>query len=193
MIPPQDPDGGYTFHAGFDIDGDGANGQTGGIACYAPAGMPSLDYLANAGHPGNWWALVTDNGLRSGNPIIQGPNDPAPGAYVSMTSYRIPGYPASDPRSWIDAAAIPGMVVTDEFIRAVPGIVMGCLCSVIFQGVTVNGMVYDVGPAIGEGTIQLAQMLGIPGSPKSGGVPNGVIWRVFPGVAGPAGLPLQPA
>lgn len=51
-----------TYTAGAQIDGDGANGQFGGDPCYAPKDYtgPTLDVLANAGHPGNWFGVVTE-------------------------------------------------------------------------------------------------------------------------------------
>ncbi|PYJ80472.1 MAG: hypothetical protein DME69_00520 [Verrucomicrobia bacterium] len=49
----------------------------------------------------------------------------------------------------------------------------------------------DVGPAskIGEGSIALAAALGVPSSPKSGGVAHGIVYIVFPGSA--QGWPLS--
>lgn len=54
----------YFFEAGMAIDADGA------YRAYHPTPGKGLDFLANAGSPGNWWALVTDNGKRSGNPVL---------------------------------------------------------------------------------------------------------------------------
>src|ERR1700739_2474595 len=84
-------DGSVTFSAGATLDGDGANGQFGGPPCYAPASFSgrTLDILANAGHPGNWFGVVTDTGTKTGTPIIQGPTDPCPGAFVSATSLHL--------------------------------------------------------------------------------------------------------
>ena len=67
-------DGSVTFTAGATIDGDGANGQYGGLPCYAPSTYSgrTLDILANAGHPGNWFGVVTNTGLNTGTPILQG-------------------------------------------------------------------------------------------------------------------------
>ena len=57
------------------IDGDGANGQFGGLPCYAPASYSgrTMDVLANAGGSGNWYGVVTHS---SGVPVVQGSNDP---------------------------------------------------------------------------------------------------------------------
>src|SRR5436190_8751147 len=74
-----------------DIDADGANGQHGLPPAYAPSsyGAPALDNLGDAGRPGNWWALATDNGHADGEPIVQTQGQPCPGAYISETSLRL--------------------------------------------------------------------------------------------------------
>jgi hypothetical protein len=191
MIFAPNPDGSYTFEAGFEIDADGENGQTDGRPCYAPVGWPgeTLDYLADAGHPGNWWGVVTDS---TGTPLIQGPNDPAPGAYISDTSYVIPGFAPSDPRSYLAAGSVPFAIYTKAFEDDVPGIVRGCLVKVTYNGVTVEAGAGDEGGKFGEGSLYLAKLLGIPGNAKSGGVPSGVTWQFFPGIAAP-GFELQEA
>ena len=38
------------------------------------------DGIANTGHPGNWFGVVTDTGKTDGIPIVQGASDPCPGA-----------------------------------------------------------------------------------------------------------------
>jgi hypothetical protein len=72
-----------------------------------------LDYLANAGKPGNWWALVTDNGKSSGNPVVQSSSDPAPSFYISTTSLEDSSVGREDPRryvnaEWINFFVLPG-------------------------------------------------------------------------------------
>lgn len=69
----------FFFKAGMAINADGAPDA------YHPDDI-GTDALANAGHPGNWWALVTHNGKRSGNPIVQKAGDPNPGYYIAMTA-----------------------------------------------------------------------------------------------------------
>ena len=65
----------------MDIDADGSP------HAYHPNGSPpGLDYLANAGSPGNWWGIATDNQKSSGNPVVQDSSDPAPGFYVATTA-----------------------------------------------------------------------------------------------------------
>src|SRR6267154_6379532 len=86
-------DGSVTFTAGAQLDGDGANGQFGEPPCYAPKSYAgkTLDVLANAGGPGNWFGVVTDTGEEDGHPVVQGSGDPCPGAFVSATSLHLPG------------------------------------------------------------------------------------------------------
>src|SRR5262249_26952383 len=74
----------FFYTAGLAIDADGA------FRAYNPHDVLGLDSLAHAGHPGNWWALVTDNGRPSGHPVVQGNSDPAPGFYVSATALYDP-------------------------------------------------------------------------------------------------------
>ena len=63
------------FVAGMTIDADGSP------RAYHPRGSPpGLDFLANAGSPGNFFGIVTD---RHGNPVVQSADDPAPGFFVS--------------------------------------------------------------------------------------------------------------
>src|SRR3990172_2424520 len=70
------PTGVTMYKAKMYIDADGSP------RAYGPSNS-GLDWTANAGSPGNWWGVVTDN---NGDPVIQGSGDPFPGMYVSSTS-----------------------------------------------------------------------------------------------------------
>src|SRR4030095_6841882 len=112
-LPPRNADGSYTTPpAGMQIDADGANGQTAGVPVYAPEGFKPtpLDFLANAGKPGDWFGIVTDTGKKDGQPIIQDASGPAPAPFVSATSYRSPKLARTDPRAYVDAASVPYIV-----------------------------------------------------------------------------------
>jgi hypothetical protein len=61
----------------------------GAAHAYLPSDAPGLDFWENAGQPGNWWGIVTDNGLPNGNPVIQTANDPAPGFYISRLLHLV--------------------------------------------------------------------------------------------------------
>lgn len=180
----------------LNCDGDGANGQTGGVACYVPegSGLPSLDVLANAGSPGNWYGIACD---ADGNPYIQQPGDPAPGAYVSTTSYEMPFMsdgvtprPDRDPSRYLDAAGVPYIVVPGAFVDEVPGVVLGCKCEVEYQGQVVAAMVGDTGPDFGEFSLQVCKQFVPDASCHGTSIDSGITVRAWPGVAFP-GYALQ--
>lgn len=187
-------DGSVTFSAGATLDGDGASGQFGGPPCYAPASLDgkTLDILANAGGPGNWYGVVTD---KSGRPIIQGPDDPCPGAYVSATTLHLLGkkgkqLPDSSPFKYVDSATVPFIVVPPMIVKGVAGIVMGCRCVVANtrNGRSVEGVVADGGPRnhLGEISVACAKAIGVPTGethPANGGGASApaIKYQLFPG------------
>lgn len=166
-------DGSIQFDAGANIDGDGSP------KCYGPNNI-GLDFTANGGHPGNWWGVVTDN---EGNPIIQGSNDPAPGYYVSTTSFQNIQFPLTDPRRYLDSSTVPFFVVPAVIINSVKPKVIGSKAQITYNGKTIDAIVGDSGPAdsLGELSIAAALALGIPSSPKNGGVDSGVNYILWPG------------
>jgi hypothetical protein len=162
----------FTFNAGLKIDADGAPNA------YNPDSAKGLDRLANAGHPGNWWGLVTD---AAGNPIIQGPNDPAPGFYVSKTALG----DGTSLHPYVDSTQIPYISLPPEAKKAA-GMRLGDSVVVVntTNGKVVEAILADVGPVgkIGEGSIKLAQDLGIGSTPRRGGVDSrSVTYFLFPG------------
>jgi hypothetical protein len=164
-----------TFRSGMSIDADGAP------TAYHPDNM-GIDDLQHAGRPGSWHALVTDNNHRSGQPLIQSDNDPAPGYYVSTTSLFDRSKALSDPRRYVNALDIPYIVLPT---RLHPGVSLGDL-SVVINGRN-DRMAFaiyaDNGLAnrIGEGSVALARQLGVPDSPRTGGVKDDVLYIVFGG------------
>jgi len=179
-----DDDSAFFYESGMMIDADG------GYHAYHPDGRSGLDYLSNAGRPGNWWALVTDNGKANGTPLIQTDADPAPGFYISTTSLEDPNYDRKDPRRYVNAEAVNFIVLPG---RLGLGNKLGDFAVVIrpVTGAYGYAVYADVGPVkqIGEGSIALAAALGIPSSPKSGGIAHGIAYIVFPGSA--QGWPLS--
>ena len=169
----------FFYEAGLEIDADGAP------RAYHPDGKSGLDYLSNAGRPGDWWALVTDDGEPYGTPLIQTPNDPAPGLYVSTTALENENVPRENPQRYVNAEAI-NFIVLPAGLNL--GAKLGDFAVVIHPGTqSISYAVYaDVGPAhkIGEGSIALASSLGLPSSPKAGGVGHGINYIVFHGTAG---------
>jgi len=194
-LPKPNADGSYTTPpAGMTIDADGSNGQS-SAPVYAPIGyQPApLDYLANAGGPGNWYGILTDS---QGQPLKQGPHDPMPGAYISSTSYRYKGKPRFDPTAYVDAHAIIFIVLPAHWRTAVKPVVLGCKAQVhdLETGRTVDAVVADFGPKthIGEASMACAHEFGVPESPKNGGTAKlRFLYTFWPGV--PAdGFELQP-
>ncbi len=191
-LPTINSDGSYTTpKAGMQIDADGANGQTGGVPVYAPRGYTPapLDFLANAGGPGNWFGVVTDTGESDGTPIKQKPGAPAPGAYVSATSYRWPTFSRIDPLAYVDAASVPYIVLPSHWRKLAVGVVLGCKATIedTKTGKILDAAgVLDFGPRakLGEASIACAKFFGVPPSPKDGGTSEKrFIYRFFPGVA----------
>lgn len=168
------------FRGRFAVDADGAP------KAYHQNNAIALDFLANAGRPGNWWALVTD---ANGVPRVQDNADPAPGYYVATTSLTNPGFPADRPSHYIDASTIPFLVLPGGRFRQFTSAKVLRLGDVGVAYNKLNGkfcfcQFAETGPAdkIGEGSIALASRLGINADPKRGGLgTRDVIWTVFAG------------
>lgn len=160
------------FECGATVNADGSPNA------YGPPSRPGIDYLANAGGPGNWYGVVTDDGTKSGNPVVQGPSDPSPGRYVSATALSNPAYPRTNPRRYVDAEKVPFAALPPELAKLAP---VGSLVKMERNGRSVWGLVADVGPRgkVGELSVAAAAALGIPSSPKSGGVSSGVRYTVY--------------
>lgn len=181
------------------IDGDGSSGQVSGIGCYAPrdSGLKTWDYLANAGSPGNWWGIVTQNGA----PYIQGPHDPAPGYYVSPTSYIWPQFKKTDPFRYVDSETVPFAVTPPQIVRRVKPIVMGCRATIrdTSTNKVIEAVVGDGGPSgkIGEASMAAARSFGLNWSPKNGGtMEKRFVYTFYPGVPAVVNgvtYPLQPS
>lgn len=160
------------------IDADGA------FRAYHPHNRIGLDTIEHAGHPGNWWALATDNGKSSGHPVVQHKGDPAPGYYVSMTALFDPDIPDEhNPRRFVDAAAVPYVVLPPEGFRYAH---LGDFATVVnLQDDKVTGaIVADEsarGLPMGEGSIALANALGVDSNPRTGGIEQGIAYVIYPG------------
>lgn len=170
------------YYAGhMTIDADGAP-----TAYHPPPDTDlGLDDLANAGGSGNWWGIVTDTGQPDGDPVVQGADDPAPGYYVSTTALQDSSLPPTDPRRYVDATQVPYLVL--PFVAAIRelGISLGDFGMVVNRasGQRAGAIFADVGPTdnLGEGSIALADALGVPSDPSVGGASGGIVWVVFPG------------
>lgn len=179
-------DSALTFESGMLIDSDGA------YHAFHPDNKSGLEPLGDAGQPGNWFGLVTDN---SGNPIIQTANDPAPGFYVSSTALQDSNRERTDPRRYVNSEAVNYIVIPNNLNVKVNNQIakLGDFAVVIRPEVQAPAyaVVADMGPQnrIGEGSIALAKALKIPSDPSSGGISHGILYIVFPGSA--QGWPLS--
>ena len=164
----------FFYESGMTIDADGAPNA------YHPDNI-GLDDLSNAGGPGSWPGLAKD---QNGEPLIQGPNDPYPGYYVSATALADRDKAFNDPTRYVDATKIPFIVLPGGLARqaeARPGDF-----AVVFNlhnGKSSPAIFGDVGPEdhIGEGSIALAENLGIRSDARNGGTGGEVVWLVFAG------------
>lgn len=173
-----------TYTAKADIDGDGANGQNGKKPAYNDTNT-GLDFLANGGMKIENGQVVGAQDFFKDVVVVENgrPKVFPGGVIVSMTAYKVQGEPENTPNRYLDAATIPYVVVPPVVIQKTVGVVRGCRARVSFNGKSVEAMVGDVGPSkkVGEISIATADALGIPSSPKSGGVSSGVHYEIFPG------------
>ena len=143
----------FFYESGLAIDADGA------FRAYHPNDRLGLDSLAHAGHWRNWWALVTDNGKKSGCPVMQGKSDPAPGYYVSTTALYDPDNPnPRDPHRYVDAAKVPYVVLHPKALKNAR---LGDFATVVnFQNGRISAAIVADESApdlpVGEGSIALA-------------------------------------
>ena len=169
----------FAFKTGMAIDADGAP------TAYHPIHGKGLDNLANAGHDGNWYGVVTDTGHKSGKPIIQGPNDPSPGFYVSPTALQNKHLARADPRRYVDSSTIPYISLPGHHATSFHAS-LGDLAMVfnIHNYRNCAAIYADVGPKakIGEGSIALARALGLNDSARHGGTSSpSIVYVVFGG------------
>ncbi len=168
------PSGAIMYKAKLYIDADGSP------RAYGPNNS-GLDYTANAGHPGNWWGVVTNS---NGNPIIQGSGSPYPGLYVSTTSLMNSAYPSTSTSHYVNSEAIPFFVLPSA-VTSLGGIHLGDVGYVYntSTGLGCYAIFADGGPAgkLGEGSIYLANQIGVNSNARTGGTSAGIIdYIVFP-------------
>jgi hypothetical protein len=161
----------FFFSAGMTIDADGSPNA------YGPDDT-GLDELTNAGIPGHWDGVIQDE---NGNPVVQGPEDPFPGFYVSCTSLVDRSKKRTDPSRYVDASKIPYIVLPGSLARDA-GAHLGDFAAVmnVRDHKTAYAIFADVG-TLGEGSVALADNLGIWSNARQGGRRAGVFYVVFPG------------
>ncbi len=172
----QDDDGRVHWQSGAAVDADGANGQNGNPFAYREDDT-GLDALANAGYPNKRWrdVLVVD-------PDTDQPADDGNGNWYSSTTYVWKGRPLET--RYVDATVVPYVVVNPHVRAKAKGVVIGCKARVTYKSKkkTIDSVVADVsgGKDIGEMSIAAAKNLGIPDSPRHGGVDSGVSFEFWP-------------
>ena len=161
------------YRTGATVNGDGSP------HCYHPDDSEALDYLDNAGQPGNWWGIYCDS---SGQPVVQSIYHPAPGYYISTTALVVPQQPDDHPDRYIDSERYPFIVIPGSFGQGWKLGDVG-MCFNQRTGDTMYAATADIGPAnhIGEVSMLLARCLGLDHNPKSGGCDSGIVYLVFPG------------
>jgi hypothetical protein len=180
--------GAFFYKSGLAIDADGA------FRAYHPNDRLGLDSLSHAGHKGNWWALVTENEKTSGRPVVQLESDPAPGFYVSATALYDRANPnPRDPHRYVDAATIPYVVLHPKALNHAR---LGDFATVVnLQNGRISGAIVADESApnlpVGEGSIALAQALGINANPRTGGKDGDVAYLIYPGSGSGRPRPLK--
>lgn len=143
----------------MDVDVDGAPNA------YGPPGTHTLDFLVDAHYLNRpdeeIVGYLTDE---HHHPILQGPDDPFPGYYISQTAFTdLANHNERDPRRYVDARKI-NYVVRGEAARK-QGVKVGDFVAVYSQRTrkSVFAIVGDTGNPTGdEGSLHLLQDLGYP-------------------------------
>jgi hypothetical protein len=109
-----------------------------------------------------FFAMATQ---QNGTPIIQGPNDPKLGYFVSTTALQQPGVDRKTPQAQLDSNRIPFIVIPRHWQQsATPGLKLGDFAVVLRKstGQMSSAIVGDLGPKrkLGEGSVALHQALG---------------------------------
>jgi len=161
----------FFFTTGMAIDADGAPNA------YHPDDT-GIDELANAGWPGHWNGIITD---RDGIPLLQQEADPFPGYYISCTSLADNTKQLSDPTRYVDATKIPYVALPEEIAES-GGARLGDFAFVfnLHNGKSSFATYADIG-ILGEGSVALAERLGISPNARHGGESDGVLYMFFPG------------
>jgi hypothetical protein len=164
----------------MDVDVDGAPNA------YGPPGKPTMDVLHDAtALEGDRREIVGYLTEKDGHtPVVQGPNDPFPGYYVSQTTFQDPNNSNDrDPRSYVDARKINYVVRGREAERR--GVQVGDFVAAysVRTHKAAFGVVGDTGNPTGdEGSLHLLNDLGYPfRDGKNDAVEHGeIVIRFYP-------------
>jgi hypothetical protein len=163
----------------MDVDVDGAPNA------YGPPGKQALDDLINAHYLERADQAIVGYLLDDkGHPVLQGPNDPFPGYYISQTAFTdVANHNERDPRCYVDAGNINYVVRGDDARRR--DVKVGDFVAVYSKRTqkAVFAIVGDTGnPSGDEGSLHLLQELGYPfhdGKSESVSSPE-IIIRFYP-------------
>jgi len=102
------------------------------------------------------------------------------------------------PRAYLDAAAVPYIVIPSHWRKAAKGVVMGCRATIedTKTGKVLECVMGELGPRAktGEASIFAAQYFGVPASPKNGGTDaRRFEYTFYPGAKSVVDVPLIPA
>lgn len=157
---------------------------------YGPSGCnpEALDHEGNAGYPGCWWGIVTDD---YGNPIVQKKGVPMqwpyPSLYVSCTAYGHSEYPEYDCRHWVDAEQVHFSVIPSSVRMALSPKFLGCRAVIIDKkhDKELECVCAEIGPSthMGETSMLVCKHFGLNPDPKVGGSSDKKRWlyRFWPG------------
>lgn len=166
---------GFFFVSKMAVDADGSP------RAYHPQNK-GLDDLKNAGRPGNWYGILTHNGKPNGRPLIQKQTDPAPGYYISPTALVDASKERTNPKAYVNSEEIPYFVLPPNNPTGAQlgdyGVAINLLNNKLSYAIFA-----DIGPRnkIGEGSIALAENLGINPDPRKGGTEKkNIFYLVFP-------------
>lgn len=161
----------FFFVSGMTVDADGAPNA------YNPDDT-GLDELANAGEPAHWNGIITD---RDGNPLIQKDGAPFPGYYISCTSLSDETKKFTDPTAYVDASKIPYVALPQDVAER-GGAKLGDFAVVLNlrNGKSSYAIYADIG-TLGEGSVALADALGVSSDARRGGASDGILFLLFPG------------
>ena len=109
-----------------------------------------------------FFAMATQ---QTGKPILQGPNDPKPGYFVSTTALQQSGVDKKTPQAQLDSNQIPFIVIPGNWQQsAAPGVKLGDFALVLRKSTRQISfaIVGDLGPKkkLGEGSVALHMALG---------------------------------
>lgn len=161
------PDGSILFVGKYTIDADGAPDAFG-------PNNTGIDNTSSAGTKGNWWALATDaeNCGPSGKPLVQGPEHPHPGLYISKTTLINPDVKnCASQQRYVNSRTIPFVALSSQIAR-IEKSVKGNLVVVLPESGQPQFAVHaDAAPVygIGEGSMALASLLNLNPNPRNGG------------------------